>query len=283
MENNLNLPCIVTAYVDLSEKIPNKNPDLYLKDFSNLLELNNKIIVFYDSSIEAKIQNLTLNRKNVLSIKIDKDFLTKNIDSYSYLEDQYKILNSSFFQNIKRLRLDRGETPEVNIPEYNIINYSKIDFLNYVIDNNLAEEEHICWLDFALIKDKNFIPKEKVFYPEIFYKDNDKIHLIASSKITERWHTDTQWYKLFLDIWEKVHGGLIFSHRNNLKKAKIIIHKEIKSLMENKIIDDDQVIYFRAKLNNNDAFIFHRFWGEGYDYINKFIQIKDRTQDYLFI
>lgn len=283
MEDNIRLPCIVTAYIDLSDKISTKNPDTYLGFFSNLLELKNEIVVFYDESIEKKIKYLAKDKSNIILIKINKDFLNKNILSYSYLERQREILNSEFFKNIKKLRLDKGETPEVNIPEYNIINYSKIDFLNYVVDNKIIDQEYVCWLDFALIKNKDFIPRDKKFYPEIFYKNKDQVHLIASSKIAERWHTDNQWYKLFIDIWEKVHGGLLFSHKDNLKNVKDIIHNEIQSLLSNNIIDDDQVIYFRAKLNNNNLFMFHRFWSQGYDYIDKFIQIKDRTEDYLVI
>lgn len=282
MEKNLKLPCIVTAYIDLSEKIKTKTSEVYLSYFSNLLNLKNEIIVFYDPIIETKLKELTQYNKNVKLLKIDKTFFKKNIKSSNYLDRQYEILNTTFFQNLKKFRLDQGNTPEVNIPEYNIINYAKIDFLNYTIDNKITENKYVCWLDFGLIRKKNDI-KDNAFCPEIFYKEDEKVHLIANSQILNRWYTQTDWHKLFIDIWEKVHGGLIFTHKNNLKKASNIIHEEIIDLLDHNIIDDDQVVYFRAKLNNPDFFVFHRFWDKGFDYVHEFINIKDKTPEYINI
>lgn len=283
MEKDLNLPCIVTAYIDLSNKILGKTPDIYLSYFSNLLKLKNEIIVFYDPIIEEKIKELTKSNKNVKLIKADKAFFEENIKSYSYLNRQYEILNNHFFQKFKTFRLDQGKTPEVNVPEYNIINYAKIDFLDYIVKKKIYEHDYLCWLDFGLIRNQDAMPQHLKFDPEIFYESNDKVHFIANSQILNRWYLDTDWNKIFIDIWEKVHGGLIFTHKNNLNKARNIIHKEIEDLLKHNLIDDDQVIYFRAKLNNQDFFLFHRFWSQGFDYIHKFISIKDKTHDYIVI
>ena len=261
MENNLNLPCIITAYLDLSNFIKSKTPSVYLNYFSNLLEIKNDIIVFYDEKIENQLKQLIQikNKKNILAIKINKKFLEENIHAWKYLDISKKILNSDYFNNLKRGRPCGGTTPEVNCAEYNLINYSKLDFINYIIDNNLSNHEYYSWVDFGLLREKNFIPEDLIYNPLECFSDNNALHIIADKDIESRWKSTIDWNFEFLYFWEKLAGGHFFSHKKNFKFIQQRFHEECEIMFSHNIIDDDQPVLFILKNKFPNLIKIYRF------------------------
>lgn len=261
MENNLNLPCIITAYLDLSVFLKSKTPSIYLSYFSNLLKLKNDLIVFYDEKIENEIKNLIdiQNKKNITLFKINKDFLIEKIHSWKYLDSVKQILQSDYFINLKIKRPCRGTTPEVNCAEYNLINYSKLDFINYVIDNKISNHEYYAWVDFGLLREDNFLPEDLIYNPIECFSDNKALHIIADRDIHLRWRPTTDWNFEFLYFWEKLAGGHFFSHRNNFKFIQEKFHEECEIMMQSNIVDDDQPVFFILKNKFPDLIKIYRF------------------------
>jgi hypothetical protein len=261
MENNLNLPCIITAYLDLSDFIKSKTPSIYLNYFSNLLEIKNDIIVFFDEKIEPELKQLIeiKNKKNILPIKINKKFLEENIHAWKYLDISKKILNSDYFNNFKRGRPCRGTTPEVNCAEYNLINYSKLDFINYIIDNHLSNHEYYSWVDFGLLREKNFIPEDLIYNPLECFSDNNALHIIADKDIESRWKPTIDWNFEFLYFWEKLAGGHFFSNKKNFKFIQQRFHEECEIMFSHNIIDDDQPVLFILKNKFPNLIKIYRF------------------------
>jgi hypothetical protein len=261
MENDLNLPCIVTAYLDLSDFLKNKNSSSYLAYFSNLLELKNDIILFYDEKIEVELNELIKikNKKNISLIKINMKFLIDNIYAWKLLDKAREVINSDYFNDLKTKRPCRGTTPEVNCAEYNLINYSKLDFINYVIDNNLSNHEYYSWVDFGLLREKSFIPEDLIYNPTECFSDDDALHIIADKDIESRWKPTIDWNFEFLYFWEKLAGGHIFSNKKNFKFIQQKFHEECEIMFSHKIIDDDQPILFILKNKFPNLIKIYRF------------------------
>jgi len=249
MENNLDLPCIITLYLDLSSLIKNKTPSLYLEYFSNLLDIKNDIILFYDEKIETELKKLIelKNKKNITLFKINEKFLIDNTHAWKNLTISKQILNSDYFQKIKVRRPCRGTTPEVNHVEYNLINYSKIDIINYVIENNLSNHEYYAWLDFGILREKRHMPKDFTYNPTECFLDNNSLHMMAYTEILERWKLPTDWNWEFLFFWKKIWGCSIFSHRKNFKFIQEKFHEECNIMFSYNLIDHDEPVWLMLK------------------------------------
>jgi hypothetical protein len=278
MENNLELPCIITAYLDLSAFIKSKTPSIYLNYFSNLLEIKNDIIVFYDEKIELELNELIKrkNKKNISLIKINIKFLIDNIYAWKFLDKAKNVMTSDYFNDLKTKRPCRGTTPEVNCIEYNLINYSKLDFINYIIDNKLSNHEYYSWVDFGLLREKKFIPEDLIYNPLECFSDNEALHIIADRNIESRWKPTTDWNFEFLYFWEKLAGGHFFSHKKNFKLIQQKFHEECEIMFSHNIIDDDQPVFFILKNKFPNLIKIYRF--EPFLGCFESLKIKKRTK-----
>jgi len=261
MENNLNLPCIITAYLDISKYLSNKTPALYLDYFSSLLEIKNDIVLFYDEEVESPLKNLidSKNKKNILLIKINRKFLEENIHGWKHLEISNKILNSEYFNHLKIRRPCRGTTPEVNCVEYNLINYCKIDFINYVINNNLSNHNYYAWIDFGGVRQKEFLPEDLVYNPTECFIDNNALHMLAYPEILSRWKMPTDWSHEFLYFWKKIAGSSLFSHRKNFKSIQEKFHKECEIMFGHNLIDHDEPVWLMLKFRFPELIKIYKF------------------------
>ena len=261
MENNLKLPCIITAYLDLSDIIKSKTPSVYLNYFSNFLELKNNIILFYDEKIETELNELIeiKNKKNISLIKINRNFLEKNIHGWKHLKNSNRILNSDYFNNIKKRRPCQGTTPEVNCVEYNLINYSKIDFINYIIDNDLSNHQYYAWLDFGGVREKTWMAEDLTYNPIECFVDDNALHMLAYPEILSRWKMPTDWNHEFLYFWKKIAGSLIFSHRKNFKTIQEKFHKECEIMLSHNLIDHDEPVWLMLKFRFPELIKIYKF------------------------
>jgi hypothetical protein len=142
---------------------------------------------------------------------------------------------------------------------HNLINYSKLDFVNYVIDNNLSNHEYYSWVDFGLLREKIFTPEDLIYNPIECFSDNNAVHMIGDRDIELRWRSTIDWNFEFLFFWEKISGGHIFSNKKNFKLIQQKFHEECEIMFNYNIIDDDQPVFFILKNKFPDLIKIYRF------------------------
>ena len=145
--------CIVTAFMDLEREHWShfsRSIDKYFSSFAPYTTLNINMVIFIDDRYHERLIGMLAKDDNKMSsyeiIKINSDFLRENIHAYKYLDVEREIMNS---ENFKLLINHRRTHPECSIPEYNIIQHAKIDFVSYVIERNEKKYDYYAWSDFG--------------------------------------------------------------------------------------------------------------------------------------
>ncbi len=59
-----------------------------------------------------------------------------------------EIIKSASYNNLIK-NYYKTFLPEYNSAKYDAINFAKIDFIIYALDNNLIDDSFICWCDFG--------------------------------------------------------------------------------------------------------------------------------------
>ena len=265
--------CIVTAYLDIQRsewKTFRRTSEDYIQNFLPYLRMKEEMVVFIDDKWHLQLEKLVLEsgKKNILLIPINKEWMEKNIELWSYLPVEKHIMNTDIYR-----RLINGKTnPEYNIPEYNSIQHSKVDFVKYVIDNNLSNCQYYCWSDFGFFGDKNKeLPKDTILDIDKFI--TDKINYCLINDIE---NSDGQLLNTLVNPRETIGGFFFLADKKTMIRYNQV-YKEIllSDFYEIGIVDDDQHVVLRCVLKYPDLFCLHlNGWHNVYNKYYKNIEKK---------
>lgn len=247
--------CIITAYLDINRsewKHFQRNTTTYINNFLPYLNMKEELIVFIDDKYYLQTLKEIINsqKKNVILIPINNEWMEKNIQTWTYLPIEKHIMNTDIYK-----RLINGKTnPEYNIPEYNIIVHSKVDFVKYVIENNLSKSEYYCWSDFGFFKNENkIIPDGMILDLNRFAKEKINFFLL-----NEIYNSDGNLLNTLVNPRETIGGFFFLSHKDILLKYNQM-YKDVllNDFYKIGIVDDDQHITLRCVMRFPEMFCLH--------------------------
>lgn len=132
---------IVTCFFDINRHIKGdgRTIDEYKEWIKKTLQLNCNLYIiteskFYDFFIENRPKHYNTNIKVV-------EF--KDLYYNKYYDKIKNIIDSEFYKN----KIAYPNRVECNLPEYNIIQYSKFHCLQMAIDENLFKSNYFFWMD----------------------------------------------------------------------------------------------------------------------------------------
>ena len=152
-QNNKEL-VIVTAFLDINRdswNTYNRTSKTYLDAFYNYFNYDNNMIVFIDDKyIDEVIQKYNNAKyKKTKFIPINIKWMEDNIYAWKQLYRAEEIMKSNEYIELVKSRINNGN-PENIYSQYNTINHSKIDFIQYAISSNyISFDSIICWSDFG--------------------------------------------------------------------------------------------------------------------------------------
>lgn len=262
----------ITFFYDIGRekwKLHPRSVNEYLISFLFFKHFNYKMIVFIDDHYYNKLisyyGNLT---SNITFIPINIEWLNENIWAWSRYEKEKELMNSDYYKSLIPERINQ-HYPENTIPEYTILTHSKIDFVNYVIDNNLTNDQHLAFVDFGYFHnkmDERFIPKDVI---DINKLDLDKINLCAIKCVEQK---DKDVIYTLKNAPEKIGAYFFFGNKDNFKKFQELCHKWlIKYQEEYKICDDEQALWLQCYFDNPGLFKIWSFgwWHQALKYFSK--------------
>lgn len=251
--------CIVSSYIDINrdEWVHFKRTSNdYIEGFKPYLFFNEDLIVFIDSKHYDTINNLVKEsgKENICLISINEEFLKNNISSWSLIEKEEKIMSSLFYKHLTYGK----NNPEHNFPKYNVIQHSKLDFIKYVIDNNLTNCKYICWSDFGFFMNSEKIPDglyNKDLYFNLSVVDENRVNYCTINSIFNFDYDNI--YNTLLKPRETI-GGFFFiatreKHLEYNKLYKEVLQSEFYNIG---ITDDDQHVALRCYYRNPELFNF---------------------------
>ena len=242
---------IVTAFYDIGrgDWTPDKGlphylqrtTDTYIERFTHLTKLANELIVVTTPDIGARLKAISDKVKI-----IEYDPFTK----FSTLTNKIIGIQESvaFKQSIHPSQV---KNPEYWNHKYVLVNLLKSHFVNLAVEQGLVSNNLVAWLDFGYCRGEHTLPKSLRWSYDF---DPTKIHLFA--------------YK-DLDPKTTLHQ-IIATNDVHILGAKIVAHKKLWPVMENKmfsafdllymngLMDDDQTMMLICATENPELFEQHR-------------------------
>lgn len=251
--------CYVSAFINLN-RFKWKNYSRTFADylqmflpqiemFKNMSEKDLKtysMCLFIDEYYFNTVRNVipeNLLETNITMIKCNYEWLLENTILWNRLEYEREIMNSSLY---KQLYVSRMTFPENTIPEYTIMNHSKVDLIDYAMKIN--DSDLFCWIDFGYFKEKELIPKNPI---DISLIDTNTIHYFLVFPITEE---DKNIVFTMLMAPEIIQGGVFVGTREILTEYRILYHTIHQRLQDMHIVDDDQHIALRCYFERPEIF-----------------------------
>lgn len=218
----------------------------YFKYFKNILSLDCNMVIYIDEKDYDTVKTLRS--------EIDPFFKkTKfNINSFINLEafqrfylKSKNVMNSSDFLK-KRFE---HHTPEMVYPEYNIINFNKVSFIEQTIKENLFSSEYFIWMDAGFYHSR--FPQE---YCLKQYPDPEKIKILDDNKVHFLTLSDQVELSSYLDPRVSITGSMFAGKAEPLLQLKTLCFDVIDEILNANAINDDQTIYAFAYQKNPDLF-----------------------------
>ena len=154
-------------------------------------------------------------------------------------------------------RID-NKYPENTNPYYTILTHSKIDVVNYVIDNNLTEDEYVAWVDFGYFYNKTseeFLPTGNIDLTKL---DLEKVNICLINPITDK-DSDIMFTLRYAP--EKIGAYFFLANKQKMKEFQQLCHKWLLIFQEKGIADDEQAIWLQCYFENSELFKLHVFYG----------------------
>lgn len=182
-----NAHCVsVTALYDIGRK--DRSFDFYIENIKKLLQFKMPIVIFCNRSTYEKLKNI---KRDEYTQYIIKEFEELDFYRKHYNEIQNNISSDKYKNTVKHYG-----RPETIYPEYNVIQYSKFDFLNEVKQN--INSNYYMWIDAGTPRFFDNIPVRK--FPD-YNKLNNKIMVqtFMEKEIQQKFG------KCFYDVIKSIH------------------------------------------------------------------------------
>ena len=243
---------IVTAFMDIgrgnwqgmknNQPIPGyikRDTDTYFERFERLSKIKNPIVVFAHSEDFERLKQI---RHDLFLIAVDSLFedhehLMKNIRA---------VQNDQRFINF----VNNPAAPEYWSSEYVAINLMKSFFVNYAVEQKIAESETYAWIDFGYVRDDTFCP------PGLEWKfdTNGKINLFAIETVDMS--------RPIFDIVKTgdvyIQGCHIVAPKKEWAVLKELVVTNLTKLFGVGLIDDDQTLLLMAYRTMPEKFLINK-------------------------
>jgi len=177
-----------------------------------------------------------------------------NVNTFykKYLEKDKSIIESEMYKN--KIPAHRKNNPEHLYSEYNLINHSKINFINYT-KNKYPDYKFYAWIDFGSMN-----------YDVINVPKNINFNLVPN-KITYKCIKEIP--KIIPDANEMLSsddvyllGSSFIIYKNLVQVFELIYEKKLTEWYENNISDDDQNLVLQIYKEIPELFhkIYHTEW-----------------------
>lgn len=240
---------LVTALFDINrEKVDGRRLDDYLTWFEKTLQINCNMFIYTEAKfvdfIQLKRPKCLLKHNTVIGI-ID----LQDIYYYKYYDKIYDILNNEEYKS----KITDPKRIECILPEYNIIQYSKFDFLKKSIMNNYFKSDFFFWIDAGISRfffDLNILNR---------YPTKNSLDFIKKSKFIIQKRQDLEVYNIDETLlWksENLLKGTMFGGSGNY--INIISDKIeqvfVNEMLANNVVNNEQIALAQVWKSNKDIF-----------------------------
>jgi len=240
---------IVTALYDIKRETQGdgRTMDEYFEWFERTLQLNATFVVYIQDTLLTRFGNIMQRlAKSSVTVYVTK---LEEIPYYRYKDEMQNVLQSEQYKTA----IAFPSRIECKLALYNIIQYSKLDWIKQTIRNNPYNSDYFFWMDAGCSR---------------FFQDTDlnkpwpNQSKLNPNKIIIQGRNDlyqfNNWDYLHLDAVNLLCGTLFGGHKNTMLWLCKKINETFEHLLKTNIVNNEQIalaIVWKQHQSEFDIFI----------------------------
>ena len=238
---------LITALYDINREKDGdgRTVNQYLEWFDKTLQLNTNFVIY----TEPKFLDFIKSRRNENNTKIIVSSLDQ-IPYYKYHDKMKNILQNDEY----RKKMKDVNRIECNLVLYNIIQYSKFDWIKDAIHKNFFNSSHYFWIDAGCSRFFDYANISNT-YPNLSNLDFDSKFLIQGNVNTQPYFSN--WPGADNYIWDNnsILVGTFFGGKaDTCIKIGELVQKKFEYYLERNIVNNEQIIIAIICKENQDLF-----------------------------
>jgi protein YibB len=220
-----------------------RSTDVYFSYFEKLAKIKNPMVIYTTKEFSDRIYNI--RKENSLGNKTDIAVLDNFMpQEFQELKAQVKsVLDSpAFYQKV-----DKPHFIEYWWPEYIMIQFMKIFYVNHAIGSGLVKTDTTAWIDFGYCRDDTTLPPSNEWTYDF---DKDKIHLFSLRPIEPQRPIDDIIYRG--DVY--IMGCHMVAGTHMWKKYQDLVYNSMMILLKHNLVHYDQTLYLMSYLTKPEMF-----------------------------
>uniref|UniRef100_A0A2C9KZX9 Uncharacterized protein n=1 Tax=Biomphalaria glabrata TaxID=6526 RepID=A0A2C9KZX9_BIOGL len=241
---------LVTAMLDIGRGNWTKQSrpyNTYLSYMEGLLQLDVNMVVFVEPKGKPFIEWMRRGRENRTRITVTT---LKDLPYYRYKDRMAEIMNSSEYK--KDNELVAQQLCESYVPEYDILQLSKLYFINRTITENPFQTNFFIWLDGGYGHGQDIYPKNRLWFPKNLFEFADRATFLERTPGVKNLEEKQKiLHKLSVNAMP---GGFFAGGSKILSALYALQVRLVEEWMSSGIVDDDQTAYMLLYYKNPSMF-----------------------------
>ena len=156
---------------------------------------------------------------------------------------------------------------EATIPEYDILQWSKLYFLNDIIQSNPFQNDYFVWIDGGYGRGEEIHPKDGVWKPYKLFEHTDQVTFLEREDVEKYRTRSDRLHKMSINI---IPGGFFGGGARALERLYALQQQLVIDWLDSGMVDDDQTMYMQLYFKHPDLFNLVR--ADWYDAFRLFVK-----------
>ncbi|XP_059151123.1 protein HtrL-like [Physella acuta] len=214
----------------------NRTYEHYLRCFKQVLGLKVNLVLYVDAKAKAFAEE---QRRGMESRTHIIKTTLRDTPYYKLYPRMAEIMNSTEYK--KDNELFKLNLPEALYPDYVIITWTKLYFIDRTIKENPFKNNFFIWLDGGYGHCAPIFPASHIWRPRGLFEHADKVTFIELGKgIEEFRNVKDKIHKMSIAV---INGGFIAGGTSALQKLYSLQNEQVEEWMDHGIVDDEQTVY----------------------------------------
>ncbi|XP_055891017.1 protein HtrL-like isoform X2 [Biomphalaria glabrata] len=230
---------VVTAMLDIgrgSWQQQSRKYNQYLLYMQRVLRLDVNVVVYVDEKGKPFIEWMRRGREKHTSIVVTS--LTE-LPYYRHKDRITEIMNSPAYQQDNELVINK--LCESYIPEYDILQLSKLHFINRTVWENPFSTTYFLWLDGGYSHGQDVFPQNNIWIPKDLFEHATQVTFMERAPGVKVFQKDRdRLHKMSINV---LAGNFFAGGSEALKELCEMQRQLVDEWMTLGIVDDDQTMY----------------------------------------
>jgi len=235
---------VITALYDIGrdKNGDGRTIDQYLEWFAKTLKLNVPMVIYTEEKFQTFIEKQKQNNLKIIVKPLSQ------IPYYKYNSKIISILNDPIYKS----KIVDPNRIECNLSLYNIIQYSKFDWIVEAIQNNYFDTDYYFWMDAGCSRFFQDVNLDKEWPNNYNILSKDKFNIQGNSNTVFYKINDIENY-----VWDSnciLVGTLFGGTKNVCIDMARRVNEQFELYLNNNIVNNEQIILGYIYKNNPELF-----------------------------